>query len=140
MTTESLLSEAEQQGLRDALDDEYKSFAIYAQVIEDFGRIRPFVNIVKAEARHFSALLALFAKCGITPPQDRWRGAAPRFSNAHAACEAAVQGEIDNVAIYDRVLRSTARPDMIAVYSALREASLERHLPAFRRCIERKSL
>jgi hypothetical protein len=41
------------------------------------------------------------------------------------------------VAIYDRVLNSTTRPDILRVYSALREASLERHLPAFRRCAER---
>lgn len=138
MTTASLLSEAEQQGLRDALDDEYKSFAIYAQVVADFSPVGPFVNIVEAEARHFSALRALFAEYGITPPKDRWRGAAPRFASVHAACEAAVQGEIDNVAIYDRVLQSTARADIIAVYRGLREASLYRHLPAFRHCVERK--
>lgn len=101
MTTTSLLYEADQQELRDALDDEYKSFAIYAQVIADFGLVRPFVNMVEAEARHFSALLALFAEYGTTPPKDRWRGAAPRSADLHAACEAAVQGEIDNVAIYE---------------------------------------
>jgi hypothetical protein len=131
------LSEAEIQALCDALDDEYKSYATYAQVIVDFGSARPFVNIVEAEARHFSALLALFTAHGITPPRDRWRGNAPRFASLHAACVAAVQGEIDNVAIYDRVLNSTTRPDILRVYSALREASLDRHLPAFRRCVER---
>jgi len=132
------LSEPEIQALSDALDDEYKSYATYAQVITDFGPERPFVNIVEAEARHFSALLALFTAYGITPPKDRWRGHAPRFASLHAACVAAVQGEIDNVAIYDRVLNSTTRPDILRVYSALREASLERHLPAFRRCAERR--
>jgi hypothetical protein len=131
------LSEPEIQALSDALDDEYKSYATYAQVIVDFGPERPFVNIVEAEARHFSALLALFNTYGIAPPKDRWRGHAPRFSSMHAACVAAVQGEIINVAIYDRVLKSTKRSDILRVYRALREASLERHLPAFRRCAER---
>ena len=131
------LSDPELQALSDALDDEYKSYATYAQVISDFGPERPFVNIVEAEARHFSALLALFDTYRITPPGDRWRGHAPRFASLHAACVAAVQGEIDNVAIYNRVLNSTTRPDILRVYSALREASLERHLPAFRRCAER---
>jgi hypothetical protein len=131
------LSEPEIQAMSDALDDEYKSYASYAQVIADFGPERPFVNIVEAEARHFSALLALFAGYGITPPKDRWRGHAPRFASLHAACVAAVQGETLNVAIYDRVLNSTTRPDILRVYSALREASLDRHLPAFRRCAER---
>ena len=131
------LSEPEIQALSEALDDEYKSYATYAQVIADFGPERPFVNIVEAEARHFSALLALFDTYGITTPTDRWRGHAPRFAGLHAACVAAVQGEIDNVAIYDRVLNSTTCPDILRVYSALREASLDRHLPAFRRCVER---
>ena len=134
MTT---LSPTEIQALSDALDDEYKSYAAYAQVIADFGSQRPFINIVEAEQRHFSALLALFTAYGITPPKDRWRGHAPRFASLHAACEAAVQGEIDNVAIYDRVLKSTTRADIIRVYTALREASQERHLPAFRRCAQR---
>jgi hypothetical protein len=132
------LSDPEIQALSDALDDEYKSYATYAQVIADFGPERPFVNIVEAEARHFSALLALFETYGITPLKDRWRGYAPRFASLNAACVAAVQGEIDNVAIYDRVLNSTTRRDILHVYSALREASLERHLPAFRRCVERE--
>jgi hypothetical protein len=131
------LSNSEIQALSDALDDEYKSYATYAQVIADFGPERPFVNIVEAEARHFSALLALFETYGVTPPKDRWRGHAPRFASLHDACVAAVQGEIDNVAIYDRVLNSTTRPDFLRVYGALREASLDRHLPAFRRCAER---
>jgi len=30
------------------------------------------------------------------------------------------------------------RADILSVYHALREASLERHLPAFRRCAERE--
>ena len=78
--------------MSDVLDDEYKSCATYAQVIADFGPERPFVNIVEAEARHFSALLALFTTYEITPPRDCWRGHAPRIASLHAASVAAVQG------------------------------------------------
>lgn len=131
------LSTSEVQAMSDALDDEYKSYATYAQVIADFGPERPFINIVNAEERHFSALLALFATYGITSPSDRWRRNAPRFASLHDACVAAVQGESDNLAIYDRVLTSTTRPDILRACRALREASLDRHLPAFRRCAER---
>lgn len=137
MTSTPELGAGEVQALKDALDDEYKSYATYAQVIADIGPVRPFINIIEAEARHFSALLALFTAYGVTPPKDRWRGNAPRFASLPAACVAAVQGEIDNVAIYDRVLNSTNRTDILRVYSAVREASLDRHLPAFRRCAER---
>ena len=100
--------------------------------------VRPFVNIVEAEKRHFSALLGLFERYGIAPPPDRWTGSAPGFSSLSEACTESVQAEIDNVAIYDRVLKTTVRADILSVYHALREASLERHLPAFRRCAERE--
>lgn len=136
MTANPFLDEAEIEALRYTLDDEYKAHETYAQVIRDFGDVRPFINIVEAEARHYSALLSLFEKYGITPPANRWAGHAPRFDSAHDACVAAVQGEIDNVKLYDRALTSTRRPDILAVYQALRSASLDRHLPAFRRCAE----
>lgn len=42
--------------LAEALDDEYKARATYAKVIERFGPVRPFVNIIKAEERHAQAL------------------------------------------------------------------------------------
>ncbi len=138
MTHTQVLTEAERQGMADALDDEYKARATYARVIADFGGVRPFVNIVEAEKRHVSALLGLFERYGIAPPPDRWTGSPPRFSSLSAACAGAVQAEIDNVAIYDRVLKTTQRADILSVYQALREASLERHLPAFRRCAARE--
>ena len=131
------LNATEIQALSDTLDDEYKSRETYAQVIRDFGEVRPFINIVDAEARHAIALLSLFKKYGVTPPANRWAAQAPRFASIHDACAACVQGEIENVALYDRALKSTQRPDILAVYHALRSASQDRHLPAFQRCVQR---
>jgi hypothetical protein len=56
-----------------------------------------------------------------------------------AACEASVTGEIENVALYDRLLKSTIKQDILNVYNALRTASQERHLPAFQRCSNRNN-
>lgn len=36
----------------EALDDEYHAWAIYDQVIAEFGEARPFITICQAEARH----------------------------------------------------------------------------------------
>jgi hypothetical protein len=129
----------EQQALADALDDEYKSHETYQQVIRDFGEVRPFINIVQAEARHISALLGLFAKYALSPPVNRWAGKAPRFTGVHEACVAGVQGEIENVALYDRLLASTRRADILDVFQSLRSASQDRHLPAFQRCAQRNA-
>ncbi len=45
---------------------------IFWKVIERFGPVRPFVNIVAAEERHIRALLALLAHFRVEPPQDPW--------------------------------------------------------------------
>jgi len=133
------LTPTERQALADALDDEYKAHTTYDQVIRDFGPVRPFINIVEAEARHIAALRSLFEQYRIPAPENRWLDKTPRFSNVHEACVAGVQGEIDNVSLYDRLLESTQRPDILTVFQALRSASQDRHLPAFKRCAQRAS-
>ncbi len=131
------LTPIETQGLLDALDDEYKSWATYHQVIDDFGPIRPFINIVEAEKRHMQALLELCRQYAIETPINPWIGKVPRYTSEKHACQDAVKGEIENAVLYDRVLKSTDRPDILDVYRALQSASIERHLPAFQRCAER---
>jgi len=85
MTTNTALDEAEIHALEYALDDEYRSHETYAQVIRDFGEVRPLINIVEAEARHSAALLSLFERYGVAPPANRWVGNTPRFDSVHAA-------------------------------------------------------
>jgi hypothetical protein len=137
MADTGLLNETERDALAAALDDEYKSHTTYQQVINDFGPVRPFINIVEAEARHISALLALADRYGIAPRENPWDGRTPRFGSIQDACVAGVQAEIENVALYDRLIQSTQRPDILTVFQSLRSASQDRHLPAFRRCSER---
>jgi hypothetical protein len=137
MSTTSKLAAQEQQALADALDDEYKSHETYTQVIRDFGEVRPFINIVEAEARHITALLGLFEHYNVTAPANKWLGQTPRYTNLHEACVAGVQGEIENVALYDRLFLSTQRTDILNVFQSLRSASQDRHLPAFQRCAQR---
>lgn len=123
--------------LREALDDEYRARATYRNVIDTFGPVRPFVNIVEAEDRHAQALLSLFARFGLEPPPDRWAGRVAAPASLREACQAGVEAEIENEAMYERLLRQTEHPDVLAVMRRLQQASQERHLPAFRRCLER---
>lgn len=124
--------------LTEALDDEYKARATYARVILKFGDIRPFTNILQAENRHVHALLPLFAKYGIPVPEDTWaeRVASPR--SLLEASRAGVQAEIENAAMYRRLL-DTARDhaDVQRVLLNLQRASQENHLPAFQRAVQR---
>jgi hypothetical protein len=134
----SELKTTEQQALRDALEDEYKAWATYDQIIRDLGEERPFINIRDAEARHISALRALFERYALEIPANTWADRVPRYKSTHEACAAGVEAEIANAALYDRLMRSTNRSDILAVFSNLKRASQERHLQAFRRCATRR--
>jgi hypothetical protein len=132
----SVLTDIEVRALDEALDDEYHAWATYDQVIADFGEVLPFSNIRQAEARHIDALCALFARYGVPVPANPWPGRVERYASLQAACAAAAEAEIANGAMYDRLLRATARPDILAVLRNLQEASQQRHLPAFQRCAQ----
>jgi hypothetical protein len=136
-TKTTALDDAEQKALRDALDDEYRAWATYDRVIRDFGPERPFINIREAEARHIDALRALFERYGLAVPDNPWPGRVPRFASTREACRAGIEAEVDNAALFDRLMRSTSRPDILAVFGNLQRASHDRHLPAFRRCATR---
>lgn len=133
----TVLSDIEINALNEALDDEYKAWATYDQVIEDFGPIRPFINIRDAESRHIDALVQLYRNYRLVPPDNTWIDKAPRYDTVESACAAAVRAEIDNAALYERIMPTSERPDILTVFQNLRDASQERHLPAFRRCLQR---
>jgi len=134
----STLDESEIAALHAALDDEYHAWTTYDRVISDFGLVRPFSNIRDAEARHIDALFGLFERYGVPVPANPWPGRVERYPTLRDACVAAVAAEIANAALYGRLLASTTRPDILAVFGNLQEASQQRHLRAFQRCVERR--
>jgi rubrerythrin len=127
------------EALREALDDEYKSRATYRKVIEAFGPVRPFVNIVESEERHIEALLSLFEYFETEAPEDTWRERVVAPATLAEACRAGVQGEIENEAMYERLLARVTDPRVRTIMQRLRQASRERHLPAFEHCLERET-
>lgn len=131
------LNDREIAALEEALDDEYQAFSTYDQVVADFGELRPFINVRGAEARHIDALLGLFDRYGLPAPANQWPGRVKRYRRVRDACADAVEAEIANGALYDRLMASTVRPDLLAVFANLRDASQQRHLPAFQRCVSR---
>ena len=124
--------------LLDALDDERKAQATYAAVIARFGPVQPFANIIAAEQRHAAALERQLQRLGVAVAPDPWSGKVAAPSSLAEACESAVQGEVENIALYDRLIPMIADPAAREVMENLQAASRERHLPAFRRCLERE--
>jgi rubrerythrin len=123
--------------LAEALDDEYRARAVYRKVIAKFGPVRPFVNIVEAESRHIEALLRQYAQLGLDPVPDTWSERVEAPATLKDACAAGVAAEVENAALYDRLIAQTRDQRVRDVMRQLRNASQERHLPAFRRCLSR---
>jgi hypothetical protein len=128
------LSESEVEALLMALDDEYKAWSVYEQVIADLGAVRPFTSIQRAEESHISALLTLFDLYGLDAPVNEWLAQVPSLDTLAEACEAGVQAEVDNAALYDQLFDMVDNPDILRVFAALQKASETKHLPAFERC------
>jgi rubrerythrin len=127
--------------LTEALQDEYKARATYRAILERFGLVRPFVNIVESEERHIRALLPLFARYGVPVPEDDWPARVDVPESLTQACQEGVQAEIENGAMYERLLAMTADyPDVQQVFRNLQRASQENHLPAFQRGAARETL
>jgi rubrerythrin len=134
------LSEVEIHALNEALDDEYRAWATYEQVIADFGDVRPFTHIREAEARHIGALRSLFGRYRRPVPGNPWGPeTVTRYASLQEACEAGVVAEIANGEMYDRLLKGIEHENIAAVLRRLQEASQQRHLAAFRRCAQRSA-
>ncbi len=114
--------------------DEYHAYATYAAVIEQFGAVRPFTNIINSERMHIDALAFLFERYGLDVPQAPVVDT-PQFASVQDACAAAVAAEVANFGLYDQWLATVqAYPDLVQVFQALRDASEFQHLPAFEIC------
>ncbi|MBN1400166.1 MAG: DUF2202 domain-containing protein [Anaerolineae bacterium] len=131
------LNEQEVHGLLLALNDEYHAWAVYDQVLQDHGDVRPFVNIKTSEAKHIEALQELFVAYDVPVPENPWVDQAPSFDSLKEACATGVEAEIANVDLYTELFASTERDDILKVYTSLQRASDENHLPAFERCARR---
>ena len=128
-----MLDEKTKGMILEALNDEYKTRAYYRLVIKTFGPVRPLINIVKAEATHARALERLCVRYEIPLPPDEWGRTLQPTSSILEACRVGVEGEIENIAIYDRFLKDTDIPDVCALFQRLQARSRDSHLPAFQR-------
>ncbi len=119
-----------------ALQDEFLAQARYDNILETFGEVPTFSRIKQAEMRHISALIPLFERYQIPLPEDISQNFVTTPESIKASYAAGVQGEVDNIAMYDKFLSFDLPVDMRIVFQQLRNASLN-HLDAFERGLAR---
>jgi hypothetical protein len=128
------LEAAEIEALETALADEYHALALYQAVVEQFGAIEPFTELVRAEGQHIAALTTHFTKYDLAVPENTWLGTIPAFESVEAACQAGAAAEQANVELYDTLLSATDDTGLLHVFQNLQSASLENHLPELEAC------
>ena len=118
----------------DGWEDEQHAAAVYNAVLDQFGELRPFKNILQSEYQHIAAWETIMERYNIAIPEFT----APElddFSSFSEACILAAEAEISNVALYATMFDAFAEyPDLLYVATALQTASQNQHLPAFERC------
>ena len=113
-------------------DGEYAARATYAAILDKFGSVQPYANILLAEEQHIAALQQQCVKYGVPIPADVWFGNVDAPASLLEAAEAGVAAEELNIAMYDDLLQAVARyPSLVSVFTNLQAASLNNHLPAF---------
>ena len=129
------LSSDEIRALEAAVYEEYLALNTYQAVLMQLGNITPFSRIALSEAQHVASLNTLFTTYGLTAPANPGLTPAPLFANRRAACQAGVNVETADAALYD-VLQPVvaAHSDIVQVFTNLQMASLTDHLPAFDAC------
>jgi hypothetical protein len=129
------LSDAAVEALMAAIQDEYHAYAVYQVVIDQFGPVTPFTRIQAAEAQHIAALEAPFNRYGVPVPAPEPLEDLPQFSSIADACALGAEAEIANFELHDSwMARTRDYPDLVQVFTSLRNTSEFNHLPAFEQC------
>jgi hypothetical protein len=128
------LSAEEVAALQEAILEEYGALNLYQSAISQVGNVYPFNQIVVSEQQHINALVRQATKYGVTVPANPGLENEPAFTILAQACQAGVDAEIADAALYDTLKPVTTHTDLLQVYNNLQSASLNSHLPAFQIC------
>lgn len=120
-------------------EGEYAAYATYAAILDAYGDVNPFTNIMKSEAQHIKALTTILDAYGVAYPEENpYLGTIEVPASLVAAAQAGVDAEIANVDLYERQLEAVVDyPEILNVFVNLQSASLNQHLPAFQRAVAR---
>lgn len=111
---------------------EYASAASYQAVIDRFGQVQPYTRIESQEQRHIAALTRQLNRMGVIVPANPYLDQIAAPADLVTAAKSWATGEVKNIALYDGLLSQAADDAQLTrVFTSLRRASLEEHLPAF---------
>ena len=132
--TQEPLSDTESNLLQEAILEEFGAYNLYQYIAENYYDMKPFKSIMQSELKHIDTLIRQAEKYNVPVPENPGLESEPVFENLEDACQAGVDAELADAALYDKLLPSIAQSDIIRVFNNLKDASLNNHLPAFEKC------
>lgn len=120
-----------------AIQDEYLARSEYEKIIEKFGEIRPFTNIIKSEEYHIELLLPLIDKYEVEVVEDTSYDHIIIPETLLESLQTGVVAEVNNIGMYENFLEKQLPEDVRDVFEVLKNAS-ENHLKAFENGAERE--
>lgn len=121
------------QALRIAIYNEFGAYEAYMKVIEKFGEVAPFTNIIMSKQRNFISFISMMQKYGVAPPINDWAAKAEIPNTLDKCCELGMNVETANIALYEHLLSYTAEyPDITDIFFRIQAASYNNHLRAFK--------
>jgi len=121
-----------------AIEDEYLARQEYETILDKYGDIRPFTNIIQAEVNHIAMLEPLLELYNVSIPKDTAIDSVVLPETLEATYEIGVQAEVNNIAMYERFLKEELPDDIREIFQRLMNASYN-HLEAFARQVEGNS-
>ena len=118
-----------------AIKDEYLARQEYETILDIYGDIRPFTNIIQAEVNHIALLEPLLELYNVSIPKDTAIDSVVLPETLEATHEIGVQAEVNNIAMYQWFLEEELPDDIRDVFQRLKNASYS-HLEAFSRNLE----
>lgn len=113
-----------------AIQDEYAAQSEYDAIMDKFGTVRPYSNIIRSEATHISLLLPLFEEYGVEVPVNDAEDRTVVPDTLQESYQIGVEAEIKNIHMYQSFLKEDLPSDVRTAFERLSEAS-ENHLKAF---------
>lgn len=128
------LSDAEAEGLQNAILEEMGAVNTYQEVIAKLGSGTVFDRIARSEQMHVNALVRVAERHGVSIPENNGETAGFVYTTLAEACASGAEFEQIDADLYTELMAETENLALTRVYTNLQRASLENHLPAFEAC------
>ncbi|MDD2458260.1 MAG: DUF2202 domain-containing protein [Eubacteriales bacterium] len=122
-----------------AIQDEFNAKAEYAAIQDEFGTVRVYSNIEKAEDKHIAALMPLLDAYDVAVPAQPDPAGFELPATLAETYAIGVTAEVLNIGMYEKFLAQELPDDIRFVFENLMKGS-ENHLAAFERLDERVGL